>query len=301
MTMNEAVILKFSITPRKFFGAVLSPVFFYFAFLAAAVLFCMPAGSFAAADETATKGEADTLGLIIKSIEMVEDKPLLVSIYNVKTGKTIEYTAGDYVSGKLIRDILEDRVVLLDEVTKYQYVLIFNDTVSEEEEDAAVPLIRVREKKREIDGMDITYEFNKSINKLAGKDIKYGAGTPEDEEAERNKMKQTTKGFSEGKPLSEMPISQATREVETAPKPNTETTSETKISPKASQSAAGPEKATVEVKVSPKSAAKESKPAEPAASDKTSSSTAEVKTSPASTSGAKTMTTKDGKTTVKIR
>lgn len=296
--MTEAVYRRYVGFKRSSDAALILAPLLAFVFLAALIQAGFPTPAGAAADETATRGEADTLGLVIRSIETVEGRPLLASIYNVKTGKTIEYTVGDYVAGKLIRDILEDRVILLDEITKFQYVLIFNDTVSVEEEDEEdqVPVVRVREKKRDIDGMDVTYEFNKNINRLAGKDIKYGAGTSEDEERERNKLKRTTKSFPIGKPLPEVPETRATAEVETSkPLSGQEATAETKIAPKKSAAPEGSGAGgTVEVKVAPKtSAASAQTAASPAA-------TTEVGTPAKPSSGQKTTTTKDG-TTVKVR
>lgn len=122
------------------------------------------------------KAESDNLGLIIKNIEMVEEKPVAAAVYNLKTGKTLEYIAGDYIDGKLIKDILDDRIVLLDELTKHQYVLIFNDTVTEaepDESDESVPVIRTRDKKKFTEGMDVTIQFNKALKKITNpEDVK---------------------------------------------------------------------------------------------------------------------------------
>ncbi|HOD42635.1 MAG TPA: hypothetical protein PKL57_18945, partial [Candidatus Wallbacteria bacterium] len=62
-----------------------------------------PPDASAAGKDSREISESDSLGLIIKSIEMVEEKPLIAAIFNIKTGKTIEYTIGDYIDGRLVR------------------------------------------------------------------------------------------------------------------------------------------------------------------------------------------------------
>lgn len=132
--------------------------------------------------------ESEGLGLIIKSIEMVEEKPLLAAIFNIKTGRTIEYTLGDYVDGRLIRDILEDRVVLYDEITRHQFVLIYNDVVSaEENKERDVCVVRIKEKKRDIEEMNITNIFNNELNKARG-DEPTAYGTPDSASEDEKKM-----------------------------------------------------------------------------------------------------------------
>ncbi|HNY12743.1 MAG TPA: hypothetical protein PKK26_14225 [Candidatus Wallbacteria bacterium] len=159
----------------------------------------VPAVISAQSADTIQKAESDSLGMIIKSIEMVENKPIVVAIFNTRTGKTIEYTVGDYAEGKLVRDILEDRVILYDELTKYQHVLIYNDIVApgEEDEELSTPLTTVRTKKRDDEDMNITLQFNKYLNKSKGKDIKYGAPDEASEASEKAKLDKTTRDFKQ--------------------------------------------------------------------------------------------------------
>lgn len=178
--------------PGSIFSGAAS--FFKCLFTAAILAAAIAAVSFAGvahAREDLGRVESESLGLIIKYIEMVEDKPLLAAIFNIKTGRTIEYTIGDYVEGKLIRDILEDRVVLYDEITRHQFVLIFNDVVSaaEEEEKRETSIIRIKEKKRDIEEMNVTNIFNNELNKVQGKEpLKFG--TPDSQQEYEAKQKQ---------------------------------------------------------------------------------------------------------------
>lgn len=144
--------------------------------------------------------ESESLGLIIKYIEMVEEKPLLAAIFSIKTGRTVEYTLGDYIEGKLIRDILEDRVVLYDEITRHQFVLIFNDVVSaaEEDENRETSLIRIKEKKRDIEEMNVTNIFNNELNKAQGKEpLKFGTPDSQQEEDAKQQMNRYTRDFKD--------------------------------------------------------------------------------------------------------
>lgn len=144
--------------------------------------------------------ESESLGLIIKYIEMVEEKPLLAAIFSIKTGRTVEYTLGDYIEGKLIRDILEDRVVLYDEITRHQFVLIFNDVVSavEEEQDRETSLIRIKEKKRDIEEMNVTNIFNNELNKVQGKEpLKFGTPDSQQEEEAKQRLNRYTREFKD--------------------------------------------------------------------------------------------------------
>ena len=144
--------------------------------------------------------ESESLGLIIKYIEMVEEKPLLAAIFSIKTGRTVEYTLGDYIEGKLIRDILEDRVVLYDEITRHQFVLIFNDVVSavEEEQDRETSLIRIKEKKRDIEEMNVTNIFNNELNKVQGKEpLKFGTPDSQQEEEAKQQLNRYTREFKD--------------------------------------------------------------------------------------------------------
>jgi len=155
--------------------------------------------------------ESDSLGLIIKSIDVVEEKPVMVEKFNVKTCRSIEYTVGDYVEGKLLRDILSDRVVLYDELSRHQYVLIYNDVVSaEDEEDAATSLIKIKEKKRDQDGMNVTYVFNNYLIKAQGKEpFKLGSSNEGSEEEAKLKLENYSRdfqtnsaGFNKSEPLA---------------------------------------------------------------------------------------------------
>lgn len=143
--------------------------------------------------------ESDSLGLIIKSIEMVEEKPLVAAIFNIKTGKTIEYTLGDYIDGRLVRDILEDRVVLYDEITRHQFVLIYNDVVSaEESEEKETSLIRIKEKKRDLEEMNVTNVFNMELSKVQGKEpSKFGVSDSQAEEEAKQKMNNYIRNFKD--------------------------------------------------------------------------------------------------------
>jgi hypothetical protein len=143
--------------------------------------------------------ESESLGLIIKSIEMVEEKPLLAAIFNIKTGRTIEYTVGDYVEGRLIRDILEDRVVLYDEITRHQFVLIYNDVVSvEENEDRDISVIRIKEKKRDFEEMNVTNIFNNELNKARGAEpTAYGTPDSASEDEKKLEMQNYTRNFQD--------------------------------------------------------------------------------------------------------
>ena len=143
--------------------------------------------------------ETESLGLIIKSIEMVEEKPLLAAIFNIKTGRTIEYTVGDYVEGRLIRDILEDRVVLYDEITRHQFVLIYNDVVSSEtDEDRDISVIRIKEKKRDLEEMNITNIFNNELNKAQGREpAAYGTPDNASEDEKKLEMQNYTRDFQD--------------------------------------------------------------------------------------------------------
>lgn len=165
---------------------------------AAALL--ISSGAAAQSRNTLDSIESESLGLIIKYIEMVEEKPLLAAIFSIKTGRTVEYTLGDYIEGKLIRDILEDRVVLYDEITRHQFVLIFNDVVSatEEEQNRETSLIRIKEKKRDIEEMNVTNIFNNELNKAQGKEpLKFGTPDSQQEEDAKQKMNRYTRDFKD--------------------------------------------------------------------------------------------------------
>jgi hypothetical protein len=167
-------------------------------FFAAALL--ISSGASAQSRNALDSLESESLGLIIKYIEMVEEKPLLAAIFSIKTGRTVEYTLGDYIEGKLIRDILEDRVVLYDEITRHQFVLIFNDVVSaaEEEQNRETSLIRIKEKKRDIEEMNVTNIFNNELNKAQGKEpLKFGAPDSQQEEDAKQQMNRYTRDFKD--------------------------------------------------------------------------------------------------------
>ncbi len=165
----------------------------YITFFSAALVFKVLAAGVSGSNET------ESLGLIIKSIEMVEEKPLLAAIFNIKTGRTIEYTVGDYIEGRLIRDILEDRIVIYDEITRHQYVLIYNDIVSAaESEDADVSVIKIKEKKRDIEDMNITNIFNVELNKIQGNEVPaYGTPDAASEDEKKREIHNFTRDFKE--------------------------------------------------------------------------------------------------------
>jgi len=157
-------------------------------------------GAAAQSRDTLNSIESESLGLIIKYIEMVEEKPLLAAVFSIKTGRTVEYTLGDYIEGKLIRDILEDRVVLYDEITRHQFVLIYNDVVAstEEEQNRETSLIRIKEKKRDIEEMNVTNIFNNELNKAQGKEpLKFGVPDSQQEEDAKQKMNRYTRDFKD--------------------------------------------------------------------------------------------------------
>ena len=264
--------------------------------MAASAVSVFPSVISAQSADTIQKAESDSLGMIVKSIEMVENKPIVVAIFNIRTGKTIEYTVGDYAEGKLVRDILEDRVILYDELTKYQHVLIYNDMVAAagEDEDLSTPLIKVRTKKRDEEDMNVTLQFNKYLNKSKNKEVKYGAADEASETAEKAKLDKTTRDFKRN--ANPIENKQATDEAEVAkPAAKVEVTVSTN-----------------EVKVNPEAAKKETplktEPVkkETAAPAKTATTEVDVTPAPSAQAPAKTpaapaaTTTKDGQP-VKIR
>lgn len=198
--------------------------------------------------------ETESLGLIIKSIEMVEEKPLLAAIFNIKTGRTIEYTVGDYVEGRLIRDILEDRVVLYDEITRHQFVLIYNDVVSTEtDEDRDISVIRIKEKKRDLEEMNVTNIFNNELNKVQGVEpTAYGTPDKAADDVKKMEMQNYTRDFQDS-PDGFDKAGGDTGEVKDPSGP----------------AAADKPAATVEVEVKEKSAASKSPAAADSASDAT--------------------------------
>lgn len=275
--------------------------------------------------DSRAKAESDGLGLIIKNIEMIENKPILAAVFNTKTGRTIEYTVGDYIEGKLVRDILEDRIVLYDEVTKYQHVLIFNDVVSagEEDDEIPVPVMRVRTKYKNDDDMDVTTQFNRHLARAKGKDFKYGAADKTSEAAEKAGLNRTTRDFkapvqpienrsadqtgevSAEKPAAkggtDTPASKGTVEVTATPRESS--AQKAAGAEKSSAAATKPSAATGEVSAAKTSAALSGAKDASAATVKPatgpeggSASTGEVSPSKPASSPASGSTTKDGRT-----
>ncbi len=249
--------------------------------------------------------ETESLGLIIKSIEMVEEKPLLAAIFNIKTGRTIEYTVGDYVEGRLIRDILEDRVVLYDEITRHQFVLIYNDVVSSEtDEDRDISVIRIKEKKRDLEEMNITNIFNNELNKAQGREpAAYGTPDNASEDEKKLEMQNYTRDFQDS-PDGFDKAGGDTQEVkETTPsadadKPAAAVEPTVKEKPAAPESAAAADATTAKPAGATKAVELNSKPPAPSAP-------LSAKPKPAAPSAAKppaggVVKTPDG-TTVKIR
>ncbi len=250
-----------------------------------------PAAAPAQSADTLAKAESDGLGMIIKSIEMVETKPIIAAIFNTRTGKTVEYTVGDYAEGKLVRDILEDRVILFDELTKYQHVLIFNDIVMAAEDDGenSTPVTKIRTKKRDDEDMNVTLQFNKYLNRSKGKELKYGAVDEASENAEKTNLNKTTRDFKPNTAPIENKAAVETEAVKPAAKVEvTVSTNEVKVDTPASKKETPASTETPDKETS--SPAKTGAAPAPSASDKT--ATSETQVSPAAT--------KDGKQ-VKIR
>jgi hypothetical protein len=119
------------------------------------------------------------IGLILRYIDKIDGKPVVANIFDTKSRKSFEYTVGDYVNGLLIKQIFDDRVIILDEITKFQYVLTVNRAEYEEPEEVGVT--RYRRRRRSIDGMDITAEFNRELAKAEGTYRYYGTSSKKDE------------------------------------------------------------------------------------------------------------------------
>lgn len=118
------------------------------------------------------------LGLILRYVDVVNDRPVLANIYDVKTKDSYEYVAGDYVNGLMLKSIMEDRIVLLDEISKFQYVIVLN--AMETEIDAEVHVTHRKTRKKHLDDMDITSDFNREISRADGTYQMYGAATAEE-------------------------------------------------------------------------------------------------------------------------
>jgi hypothetical protein len=127
------------------------------------------------------------IGLILRYVDKIDGKAVVANIFEIKTKKSFEYVIGDHVDGLLVKQIFDDRVIILDEITKYQYVLIVNTTDYEEPEEVGVT--RYKKKRKSFENMDITAEFNREISKAAGTYNKYGTSSKKNElEAEGKLM-----------------------------------------------------------------------------------------------------------------
>lgn len=113
------------------------------------------------------------LGLILRYVDEINGRVVLANIFDVKAQSSFEYFVGDHVNGLRLQQILPDRIVLLDEIGKTQYVLVLNgDEVIEDEE---VAVTHRRHRKRQMDEMDVTADFNRELSKAEGTYRMFGA------------------------------------------------------------------------------------------------------------------------------
>lgn len=119
------------------------------------------------------------LGLILRYVDEVNGRVVLANIYDVKAQTSYEYFVGDYVTGLRLQQILPDRVVLLDEIGKTQYVLVLNG--EEDAEPEEVTVTHRRHRKRQIDEMDVTADFNRELARAEGTYRLFGAADAQSE------------------------------------------------------------------------------------------------------------------------
>lgn len=123
------------------------------------------------------------LGLIVRYVEELDGQPLFAGVFDIAAKKTFEYGPGDYVKGMLVRQVLRDRVVLVDEITKYQYVLVVNELDFDEPGEPDVT--RLRAKRRDMDDMDVTAEFNREMARADGSQALLSQNAAAQADAER--------------------------------------------------------------------------------------------------------------------